>query len=76
MILENTVLIGPFALVLSNPLKRYYKLWFPVKAASLVKDFNVSTVFLIISQHYWGLKESQSKPIRGFPVSELLQGFN
>lgn len=59
MILENTVLIGPFTLVLSNPLKTCYKLWFPVKAAPLVKDFNVSIVSLVISQHYTGLKISK-----------------
>lgn len=60
MILENTILIGPTTLVLSNPFKTCYKLWFPVKAATLVKDFNVSTVSFIISQHHWSLK-SQSK---------------
>lgn len=61
MILENTVLIGPITLVLLNPFKIHYKLWFPVKAASPVKDFNVSTDSFIISQHYWSLKESQAK---------------
>lgn len=60
MILENTVFIGPVTLVLSNPLKTCYKLWFPVKAATLVKDFNVSTVSFIIFQHHWRLK-SQSE---------------
>lgn len=60
MILENIVLSEPFTLVFSSPFKICYKLWFPVKAAPLVKDFNVSIVSLIISQHYTGLK-SQSK---------------
>lgn len=58
MILGNTILTGSFTLVLSNPLQIYYKLWFPAKTASLVKDFNVSVACLLISQHFWGLKES------------------
>lgn len=62
MILENTTLVGPIILVLSNPFKIHYKLWLPAKASSLVKDFNVSIVSMI-SQHYWGLK-SQSKIIK------------
>lgn len=41
--------------MLSNPLNRYHKLCFPVKAASLVKDFNVTIVSSIISQHHRGL---------------------
>lgn len=39
--------MGPLTLVLSNLFKVYYKLWFPVKAASLDKDFGVSTVCLL-----------------------------
>lgn len=76
MILENTGLTGPFTLVLSNPLKRFNKLRFPVKAASLAKEFNVSTVSLITSQHHQGLKESPSKTIRDFPISEPVRGLN
>ena len=76
MILENTILTGPFTLVLLNPLKIYCKLWFPAKVASLVKDFNVSAASLIISQHSWGLKESQTKIRKDFPISEMGEGFN
>lgn len=60
MILEIIVLTEPFTLVFSSPFKICYKLWFPVKAALLVKDFNVSIVSLIISQYYMGSK-SQGK---------------
>lgn len=50
MILENTILVGPIILVLSNPFKIHYKLRLPAEAFSLVKDFNVSIVSMI-SQH-------------------------
>lgn len=64
MISENTIILGPITAVLLNPSKVYYKLWFFVKETSLIKGFNVSIPSLTISQHYWGLKESQSKRIK------------